>query len=58
MGGPRSCHQGGKSHKEVIEPPVRLFVDINNRRIRENIVKLKQVSYHSRNVLTVLTRKN
>lgn len=47
-----------KSYKKVIEPPVRLFVDINDRGRKENILKIKQVSYHSRNILVVLTKKN
>lgn len=44
-GGPSVLPWSRKSYKEVIEPPVRLFVDID-RGIGENILKLLSFSLH------------
>lgn len=56
-GGPSVLLSSRKSYKEVIEPPDRLLLGINDRGIKENILKLKQVSC-STNILAVLTTKN
>lgn len=40
------------------ETRVRLFIDVNGRRARDTALKWKQATYHSRDMLAVITVKN